>query len=224
MKLSDKTTSILSSFGAINNSIYIEPGNVIKVKPEISSSPTAKAIIDDEFPVAFGIYEVKKFLSLINLFDDPDLEFEDNVVYISDKRSKATWRSSPEENITHPPYDKDYKLPSVDAEFDLEEGDLERIVKSAATLQQPNIAIIGDSEKIYLSTYNAALPEKQKSPDGFQTEVGETDRKFTMIFDLPELNFIKNKYHVSLCFKGIGRFESDNITYWVSPNGKSKYD
>jgi len=224
MKLSDNTIAILSSFSTINNSIFIEAGNVVKVKPVLSSSPTAKAVLEDDFPVDFGIYEVKKLLTLLKLFKQPELEFEGNVLRISDSRMKAVFRSTPKEHISHPSYEKDYKLPSVDVSFKLEENDLSTVSKSAAILGMPNISFIGDGSNIFLSTYNSNLPKNQKDNDNLKINVGETDRTFNMIFNLDDLMFIKNNYDVELCFKGITKFNADEITYWVSPNGKSTYD
>lgn len=225
MKLSANTLGIFTSFSAINKSIYVEAGNVIKTKPDIGSSPTAKAVVEDEFPVAFGIYELNKFLQLIKMFDDPEFTFEEKFVKIEDKRCKAVYRYTAEDHISHPPYSKDFKLPTVDVEFELEPGDINQIIKSATTLGQPHIAFVGDKKNVYLSSFNADVPERQRTTeDIFSISIAETDKRFTMIFDTKDFKFINSSYNVQLSFKGIAKFSSENLTYWVSPNDKSKYE
>ncbi|PCJ96671.1 MAG: hypothetical protein COA52_01340 [Hyphomicrobiales bacterium] len=226
MKLSKKTLEILTSFTTINKSIWIESGNVIKTKPELGNSPTCIATVEEDFTVDFGIYELQKLLQLIKLFDDPEIEFYEAHLAISDSSGKrATFRYDSEEHISHPNYAKSFKLPSTEIETKVSSGDIKTIVKSAKALGKPNITFRGDGNDLFLTTYDIKLTKKaQKKQDEFTIKIGETDRIFNMIFDINDLLLISGDYNVSLCFKGLAKFESENVTYFVSPEGKSTYD
>ena len=79
MKISAATLATLSNFSKINNSIFIEKGNVIKTRPNLSSSPTAKKIVEDMAAKNINnggtFEEFQKMLKRMR-GDDPDTKSE----------------------------------------------------------------------------------------------------------------------------------------------------
>jgi hypothetical protein len=218
MKLSENTLAILQSFSNINKSILIKSGNIVKTKPELTDSPTVKAKIDETFPVDFAIYEFKKFLQIISLFDDPELDFKDTHVEIKDKNNKkSTIYYDDPRYVSGADYDKNLKLPSVDVSFEVDYDTIQSVIKSSKTLGHSEICFRGEDDKLYVSSF------EKRQKDNFSIQIGETDKKFTMIFSISDFSIMKTKYDVELCFKGIAKLESQNLTYWIAPLSKSTY-
>ena len=90
MKLNPQTLSILQNFQTINPSIVINEGNIIKtIAP--TESIFAKAIIQDDFPQTFGIFELSKFLGILSLSKASELEFKDDHLIIRQGKSKIKY-------------------------------------------------------------------------------------------------------------------------------------
>lgn len=218
MKLSTNTLAILTSFSNINKSIMIKKGNVIKTMPEVNNSPTVKATIEETFPVDFAIYEFKKFLQILSLFENPNLDFKEKHVEITDDSSKKmTFHYDNPSFVTDPNYDKDFKLPSVDESFDVSYEVIMDVIKAGKLTGKNDIAFKGENGVLYITTVS------KNNQDDFSIEIGKTNKTFKMIFEISDFNMIKTEYNVELCFKGIAKFASNNLTYWIAPSNKSTY-
>jgi hypothetical protein len=89
----------------------------------------------------------------------------------------------------------------------------------------PDIAFLGDGENVFITVYNSALPVDKQDTDAFSIKIGETDRKFRMIFTVTDfVPFVEDTYDIELCFKGIAKLTSNKLTYWISPSSKSTYN
>ena len=212
MKLSENTMAILQSFSNINKSLMIKKGNVIKTKPELTDSPTVRAVVDEEFPMDFAIYEMKKFLQILSLFEDADISFNEDHLEIkssSNKKSKIYYDDP--SYVTDPNYERNLKLPSVDVSFSIDYDTIQSVIKSSKTLGHSEICFKGEEGKLYISSH------QKRQKDNFSIELGDTTETFIMVFSITDFNMMKTKYEVELCFQGIAKFQSKNLTYWVAP-------
>ena len=64
MKLSNETMNILKNFSTINSGLFFKSGKKIST---VSPSKTilAEAVLTEEFPKDFGIYDLNNFLSVL---------------------------------------------------------------------------------------------------------------------------------------------------------------
>ena len=76
MKLSNDTLNVLKNFASINPNLVFKPGQKLKTISEAKTILASADIVED-FPVEFGVYDLNEFLSVYNLIEDPELEFED---------------------------------------------------------------------------------------------------------------------------------------------------
>jgi hypothetical protein len=76
MKLTKDTLDVLKNFSTINSGLEFKKGNTIRT---MSSGKTvlAKATLKDEFPQDFCVYDLNQFLSVHNLFDNTEIDFDD---------------------------------------------------------------------------------------------------------------------------------------------------
>lgn len=217
MQLNAQTLNILKNFSTINPSIVVKPGKVLTT---ISPSKTilAKANIQDNFDTVFGIYALNRFLSSLSLFDKPELTFNDSSVKISGDNRSITYHYSDPSIILVPP-EKDIKLPSVDAECKLTNKDIQSVIKALGVLDLPEIALVGDGERISLQ----AMDSKNAASDIYSIDVGETDRVFKAIFRAENLKMIEGDYTLKISSKGISQFIGTDVTYWVAIESSSQF-
>ena len=89
MKFSNETLSVLKSFTSINKSILMKPGGILKtITPE--KTLIAIAEIGDEIPSEACVYDLSRFLSILSLYNDPDVEFGDK--YFIQNKIQIIWR------------------------------------------------------------------------------------------------------------------------------------
>jgi len=214
MKLSNQTLSILKNFSTINKGIQFKVGNKLAT---VSTGKTvlANAVLHDEFPKDFCVYDLNQFLSVHSLFKDSvELEFEEsNIVFISG-RSKIKYRMTAPEMIVLPP-ENSIILPSVDCSFTLTAEDYEWIMKTCSVLSSPHIGIKSDGEKIEIITFDA----NDDSAHTNSIEVGESDgRTYTVVFKVENIKMIPATYDVNISFKGFAHFKNtiEDVQYWVA--------
>ena len=217
MKISQKTLSILKNFASINPSINVKPGNVVKT---LSSGRTvlARAVVPDNFEKQFAIYNMSQFIACISMFTNPDLEFGETSVRISDSNKSFTYHYADPSIIVAPP-EKDITIPSEDARFHMTNADFSNVVKALGILGVPEVAVVGDGENIMLQ----AVDSKTSSSNYYSVNVGETDKVFRAIFKSENLKMIPDDYEVVLSSSGISKFSGTEATYFVAIEAASSF-
>lgn len=217
MKISPKTLSVLKNFAGINPSIIVKPGNVVKT---LSGGKTvlARAIVPDKFEKQFAIYNMSQFIACISMFTNPDLEFGETSVRVSDTNKSFTYHYADPSIIVSPP-EKDITIPSEDARFRMTNADFSNVAKALGILGVPEVAVVGDGEKIMLQ----AVDSKTSSSNFYSVDVGETDKVFRAIFKSENLKMIPDDYEVVLSSAGISKFSGSEATYFVAIEAASSF-
>lgn len=218
MKLSENTLAILKNFSSINPSLLVHPGNVITTMSP-PRSILAKATVEENFPQQFAIYELSKFLGVLSLFKDPDIEFGDKSMKISSGKNSTTFTYADPSMIVHPP-EKQINFPGADVEFKLPADDLQKIVRATGVLQVPDVVVEGSSGIVYVTATNSKNP----TTDVYRIEVGESDKTFTMVYKADVIvKLISKDYMVKVSSKGITQFVTDGLLYYVASEANSNF-
>jgi len=218
MKLSNETLTVLKSFTAINKSILLASGNVIKtITPE--KTLIAIADIPDTIPSDACIYDLSRFLSILSLYNDPDVEFFDKYFIISEGKRRTKYVFA-DLSMIHTPPEKEIVIPSADVVVNVTNGDLASVQKAAGVLQFSEIAFVGEGGKCYLK----AIDSSNNGADDFGIEIGETADVFQIIIKTDNLKLMPLDYEVTLCSKGISQFKGTSVTYFVAIDSKSTYN
>lgn len=218
MKFSERTLTILKSFSSINKSILMKEGNVLKtVTPE--KTLIAIAEIPDQIPAQACIYDLSRFLSIMSLYKDPDVEFHDKYFMIKDGKQRTKYVYA-DISMIHAAPEKEIKIPSSDVVVNVSWNDMQSVIKAAGVLQFTEVAFVGEAGKIYLKAMNSA----QENSDDYGVEIGETADEFKIIIKTDNLKLLAQDYQVTLCAKGISEFKGDGVTYFVAIDTKSTYN
>lgn len=223
MKLSERTISLLKNFAGINPSILIKPGNVLQtINP--MSSVVATATVEESFPREFAIYDLNQFLSAISMFKSCDIEFGEGYLELKGEGNAAIRYWCAEPSLIKSKV-SEVKLPSEDVKFHLSEEALSKVLKAASILALPELAFASNGDKLSVK----AIDSRSSSSNSMDVELGknESNNKFNIIFQVDNLKMLIRKYDVTVCAKGITKFDSGDekhqLTYYVASSVHSTF-
>ena len=218
MKLSDKTKRILKNFSDINNSIYIRGGDTISTM-SVTKNIFGKAVISEEFPMPFAIYDLAQFLNGISLFEDPELEFENSsFLYIKSGRSKVKYFFTDPDVIVSPP-EKTIQLSDYEFEFNLTSSVLESLTRSANVYGLPDLCLESNGGG------EVSLVTKDKDNETSNTVsyvVGESEVPFSFKFKVENIKIIPGNYKVEVTKKA-AHFVCGDLEYYIALEPDSTY-
>lgn len=216
MELQEQTLNVLKNFSDINPNILIKSGNTIKTISE-AKNVLATAIVDNEFPQQFGIYDLKEFISVLSLVDKPNLKFAEESVTISDQsgRSKIRYFFSPEETLTSP--QKDINMPDAEVQFTLDGDTLNKLRSAASALGHNEVSVTAGENGLTLSV----VDNENATSNTYSIDVPHTSislQKFNYVINIGNLKIIPGDYEVSISSKLISQFKhkSTNVSYWIA--------
>ena len=202
MKISNETMAILSNFANINQNIFIAPGNMIKTKSPASTTVMAIAKVVEEFPTEVSIYELSKLLNVLNLFDDPDVEFSLAHLTVKQNRSSANFTYSNKALIDAiMDYDKNIKVVDPELSFTLTDDIFKRIQKSAKLFDVEYVNISSVDGVARLVASDAAL--SKDNANKFTVDIENPDvysEDISVNIKMDALRFIPGDYTVAISF------------------------
>ncbi len=222
MKLSDSTVNLLKNFSNINQSLLFKQGNSLRTI-SVMKNILAEAVIDEELPKDFGIYDLNQFLNGMSLHHDPELDFEnENYVVIREGKSNQSKYFFADPNVIITPPDKTLTLPSEDVSFVLTTQNLDRLLKAAAVYQVPDLSAIGSSGVVKL----VIRDKKNDTANNFSMVVGETDKSFEFNFKVENIKVIPGSYEVVVSKSGLSKFTSKDrdLSYFIALEPDVKYE
>lgn len=222
MELSESTINILKNFAGINANLVVGQGNVLQTIAE-AKNVLAKVEVPEQFPQAFGIYDLTEFLGVLNLVDTPRLKFDENSVTIGDStgRSKVKYFFSDIEMLTAPA--KDVNMPEPDVTFTLDNDTLSRVKRAAGALGHSELCVTGDSNSVTL----VVTTKGNSTANTFTIDVEGSSKidKYNFVFNIPNLKILSGDYQVSISSKLISEFKNkeNGLKYWIALEKNSTY-
>ena len=223
MELNDGTLQVLKNFSGINQNILIKQGNKLKTISE-ARTMLASAIVTEEFPKEFGIYDLNEFIGVLGLVDTPRLKFEEDYVTVGDStgRSKVKYFFSAEETLTTP--QKDITMPEADVKFVLTNETLNKVKRAAAALGHEEVSISNKNNVLSLSVVDT----KNTTSNTFSIDIdGEFDKdsKFNFVLNIGNLKILPGDYDIEISSKLISQFthKDQKVQYWIALEKTSTY-
>ena len=221
MKLNQNTQDILKNFSLINTNILIKEGT------ELSTISTmrnifAKATITESFEKEFGVYDLNQFLAVVSSLNKPELKLEDKFMTISAEgsKSKVKYFYSDPSVIVAPT--KEVNMPEADVTFNLTESNLKELLKMAAILATPDLALVGEKGG---DVVLKVCDKKNDTSNNFDIVVGENaTADYTFYFKVENIKMMSGNYDVSVSSKSISHFQNTKlpIQYWIALEPDSK--
>lgn len=219
MKLNKETVALLKNFAGINSNLLIKAGN------KLSTISGAKNVMSDatvaeNFAADFGIYDLNEFLGAMSLFEDPDLEFSEKFVTITQGSNSIKYFAADPSVLSAPT--RAITFPESDVDFTLTSAMLDMIKKTSSVLGASDLSIVGDG-----STLTAVVGDKKNaSGNSYNTPLGSTDKTFKVNLKVENLKMLPGDYTVSISSKKISRFKAINsdLVYYVAIEADSSFE
>ena len=221
MKLSKSTLDVLTNFKEINQSILFKQGNRLRTI-SVMKNILAEATITEELPQDFGIYDLSQFLNGIDLYNNPELDFEnDGYVVIKEGRSRSKYFFADPSVIITPP-EKSIDLPSEDVTFDLSTDQLVKLLKAAAIYQLPDLEVVGGGGVVKVLVRD----KKNDTSNDYSVIVGETESTFSFNFKVENIKILPGTYTVVVSQKLLSRFTNKNqdLVYYIALEPDSTFE
>ena len=219
MKLTSNTISVLKNFSTINQNLMVKTGNTLSTMSAMKNI-VAQAEVAETFPQEFAIYDLNEFLSALSLFEEPELNFQDQYVTITQEGSRKNlkyWFSDPEV-VTTP--SKAIVMPSTEVTFNLSSDTLNEIQKAAAVIGAPDMALVDGSLMV--------TDKKNDTANAYETglDAKETDADYKFWFKVENLKLMSGSYDVEVSSKNISHFVNSavGVEYWIALEPESKYN
>ena len=206
MRLSPETIELLKNFSAINNSIVISPGNVIRT---INSERNvfAKATVAETFPRDIPIYELRQFLNIFSLHKDADVDFSDeHYILVSQGQTKMKFYYadlfSLTKNLNIPT--QDYPFNDIALSVNLDSDVIERVRKAASMYFLTDLSLVGAEGQVELVVHN----KEETTSKSYNITLGTTENEFALNFVEKNIMILPGSYQLDIARFPGGRFAS----------------
>jgi|TARA_R110000765_G_scaffold53533_1_gene107316 hypothetical protein len=229
MQLHNDTIDILKNFALINPSIAFTPGNDLQtIAP--SKIILAKAKIKDSWPTSGAIYDLSRFLGVISLFEKPEFDFTETQVIIKGSTQTVNYTFADSSMILTPPTDKDLYIDKPDIDLDIPGSKITAVLKAAAVLQLPEVALMCDGSMVYLQVLDSQNPSSDDYKQELQTWNNQST--FRIIFGTENFKMMPYDYNLKIeSHKDGGRIaqftclsdKRPGLVYWVATKLNSTF-
>ena len=219
MKISSETQAILKNFATINSGIKVGAGNQLTTISNMKNI-LAVANVPETFNQEFSIYNLVEFLCAISLTDNPDFNFSEASLSITDADTSLTYFYASEGMVMSP--EKMITMPDAEINIELSSTLLTELQKAASVLGVNDLIMTSDGSKIELQVTD----KKNPTSNTFSRIVGEGNGStFTMNFKIENLKVLDGNYAVAVSSKGISHFKNKDIDleYFIALEPDSSY-
>lgn len=216
IKLSDETIKILKKMHSINQSLFVPAGaDHIRTMKE-TKTLAAFADIEERFPRDFCVYDLGEFISVMNIVEEPILDFSNNryivVKSVDDSQKLKYFETSPDLITSY--FEQDISLNSDDFSIEVSEQNLKAVMKTASTLRLDYMGFRADGENMYFSAFNRRTDSDDEETNAFTINLGETDLNFDIFYPSEIMTVLDGSTKFTFCnTQQKSRVECGNMTY-----------
>lgn len=220
MKLNKETLDVLKNFTQFNSGMKFLEGKTQRTV-SMNDGVLVEAELTDAFPKQFCVYDVNQFLGTYeSCSDGTELNFDDDAhVRFVEPDAVVNYRLSAEKHIKAPPEGKKLPIPkSFDAEFDISESQLNRLLKFSKMYDLPDLRVKGENNKIQIEAFNEKDDSKSTYVVDINTETSTYKEDFVAMLKTENLQLLSGSYRA---YVNLGNFvylknTSKPIRYWVA--------
>ena len=223
MKLSKRSIDILKNFSSINSNLHIVQGK----NQVIVSGPKnimCEVEFEEDFPAEFALWDLSKFLGTLSLFDDPELEFLDKKMIISNGPTNVVFHYAEPKLVKGCRPETDFKMPESVIDFEISNREFVEIQRASSVLGLPDLCVTNNDSGIDI----IALDKNDPTSNSYSIRVSEDapNATFKMYLKAEYLKLLPGDYEVSIAEKGISQFrhKTEKMTYHIAMSAASVYN
>ena len=216
MKLSDNTISVLKNYSTINQNLMIKMGSTLSTMSAMKNI-VAKATVEETFEKDIAIYDLNEFLACMSLFENLDLDFQDDFVIMRGESNNSLkyWYSDPSVVTT---VSKAIEMPPCEVKFSISSEQLSDITKAAAIIGAPDMVLENGDLRV--------TDKKNDTANSYSMNVFEdTGVDYKFWFKVENLKLMAGTYDVSVSSNKISNFKNTNadMEYFIALEPESYY-
>lgn len=231
MKISPQTLQILKNFMGLN-AMFISDGQTPNMIRTISQNGNIVALakIPEDVP-NFQVHDLSEFLRAVDLVEDPDFEFHDDHVVMSQGRTKIRYQyCSPQVIDPKPP--KGVRFPAADVTFNISKVEFAKLMKASAALSLQCIVFTRVGDQIVAALEGKANESKKNQfALNLESEIVGDGEDFRAIFVADNFKFIGgdvykvelSKHKLSRWSTSLGTTDQFSIEYVVGMQAESTF-
>lgn len=184
-KISNEFTEILKKFYVINSNIKLCKDTSVLKSKNAANTMMVKANVEERFERDFNIYDVREFLSVLSLIDEPvlDLSHENYALIKSlDGKQKIRYLDTPDELITSYT-DKEPTFTTAHFEIEIDAVTFKRVVQSSNTLKLEYIGFHCEGGNVTLKAFNKNRGDEIET-NYYSVDVGKASNDFQLNYKL----------------------------------------
>lgn len=206
-------------------------GTILRSKSE-NNTMMARMTVPDEFPRNVHIYDLREFISVINIVNEPVFDFDDErfvLIESSDGDQQLRYIETNPRFVTSY-IDRDLELKSRDVEVTVTEKQLKSVLTAAQTMRLAFVGFIGDGETVKLTAFNKNEGGDESETNKFSITVGESDKSFRMFYKLEvhNLNVLQSEGDLSFVLDGKKKISEVSAetgkTFWIAFDANSEIE
>jgi len=223
VSISNDTLSVLRNFSSINPNVVLKPGQEVKT---ISEAKNILAIADiaEDFPTEMGIYDLNEFLSVVNLVNDPQLNFGDNHVDVVGGNSKVKYFFSDTSILTTP--QKDITMPDCEVTVSFTDDILSQIRKAASALGHSEMSISATEDGVNIKVFDSKDSSANIYNIQLANDAGYKEGQFEFVININNLKLLDGDYEVNISSKLISEWKNTTkpVRYYIALEKNSNYN
>jgi len=196
MKFSQETMHALKNMAGINSNLVFREGHVLNTISE-ARNILATVEIPEIVPCDFGIYDLHQFLSLINMFDEPDLSISSKCINIAQGPQSVQYFTAAEAMLTSPP-NKGIDVPEPGIIFELTDSNIASLRKVAATIGVDDVVISGNAGDDNVDIAVTALDNSTSNTYSINIPCTKMNDSFKAVYNINNFKFLPGTYQVGI--------------------------
>lgn len=223
VSISNDTLSVLRNFSSINPNVVLKPGQEVKTISE-AKNILAVADITEDFPTEMGIYDLNEFLSVVNLVNDPQLNFGDNHVDVVGGNSKVKYFFSDSSILTTP--QKDITMPDCEVTVSFTDDILLQIRKAASALGHSEMSISATEDGVNIKVFDSKDSSANIYNIQLANDAGYKEGQFEFVININNLKLLDGDYEVNISSKLISEWKNTTkpVRYYIALEKNSNYN
>ena len=220
MKISKNTFEVLKNFSEINENLLVKPGNTLETI-SVMKNVLATAKVEENFEKEFAIYDLNSFLSVLSLYEAPDVNLYDDYLTVSQGKSNSKFWYADKSLVVSPT--KQIVMPSAEVKVRISQSNYTDLLKASNIMQLSDIGLVSDGDTINL----IATDKKNQTSNRFDVEVAEGNgSKFAFYFKRDNLRVIPGEYDLTVSSKNISHWvnANKNLQYWIALEVDSTFE
>lgn len=239
VRLSPETLGIFKSLYEVDQSLRIDHNMIeeddVKIETVLRSksfnnTTMAKVKINETFPRDVNIYDLREFISVISIVNEPYLNLENDkyiVIGSGDGKQKLRYvEANPD--LINSYSSRDPALSSEDEQLVVTEAQLKSIMTAAQTLKFEYVGLVSDGEKTYITAFSRNDGSNNET-NKYSIELKDSDKEYKMLYKLQLQNISILLGEGDLLFtidgkKKISKIDTESgKSFWVSFDATSEF-